>query len=86
MKALRWYMSTCSVSRVPLALKLICLKRVCAILLAGEVIIPTLVVRAVRLAFSVVLKPQFSWTKLLKRSMGSDRYSTYTWIGVIREV
>ena len=52
MKALRWYMSTCSVSKVPLALKLICLKRVCAILLAGEVITPTLFARAVRLAFS----------------------------------
>ena len=79
-------MSTCSVSRVLLALQLIFLKRVCAILFAGEVIIPTLVARAVRLAFSVVLKPQFSWTKLLKRSMGSDRYSTYIWIGVKREV
>ena len=84
MKALRWYMFTCWVSRVPSALKLICLKRVCAILLAGEVIIPTLYAHAVRLAFSVVLKP--SWTKLLERSMGSDCRSTYTWIGVILEV
>ena len=74
------------VSRVPLALKLICLKRVCAILLAGEVIIPTLYARAVRLAFSVVLKPKSSWTKLLERSMRSDCRSTYTWIGVILEV
>ena len=86
MKALRWYMSTCSVSKVPLALKLICLKRVCAILLAGEVIIPTLYARAVRLAFSTVLKPKSSWTKLLERSIGSDCRSTYTWIGVILEV
>ena len=74
------------VSRVPLALKLICLKRVCAILLAGEVIIPTLFAPAVRLAFSVVLKPKSSWKKVLERSMGSDCRSTCTWIEVILEV
>ena len=85
MKALRWYMSTCSLSKVLLALKLIYLKRVCAILLAGGVITPTLFARAVRLAFSVVLKPKSSWTKLLERSMRSDRRFTYTWIGVILE-
>ena len=76
----------CKSARMPLALKFICLKGMCAILLAGEVIIPTLFTRPVRLAFSVVLKPKSSWTKLLERSMGSDCNSMYTWIGVILEV